>query len=183
MGYFDGRRKATGRLIPLLATIICLAFVAGLATAQDKAVFGKVRQSDHDVATGHSGTYVAIIVTHNGTNYTYSDPTGLDASGWYSVTLPDGTRGDEWDTGDEFRVWVDGSDWGDGDWFAHNATGGGAAHDYWENVYVLNASISQRQDVEALESLEVAEFDQMLVVMVAMTMFAMVSMRLERARH
>ena len=167
-----------GRLLPLFAVLSCLWLTAGYASAQDKAVFGKVRQSDHDVATGYAGTYVALVVTHNGTNYTYADPTGLDALGWYSVTLPDGTRGDEWDTGDTFRVWVDGSDWGDGDWYAHNATGGGAGHGPSENTFMLNASIAQRQDVEALEEPEIPEFPLMPVTM-AVVAIAMVAIRRE----
>jgi len=70
-------------------------------------------------------------------------------------------------------VQVDGTSWGDENFTAHNATGGGSGHDYTDNIFVLNGNITQQQDVETLTTVEIPEFPGGLtVVLVAVGLMA-----------
>jgi len=151
---FKVRGKARHASVHAVICMAVLLVVAGGGTAAMKAVWGQVYMSDHDAASGYSGTWAAVVVSHNGTNTTYEDPNGLDSSGYYSVTLPDG----EWTANDTFKVKVDGTAWSDANGTTHNATGGGSGHNYTDNTFVLDGNISQRQDVETMTTVEIPEF-------------------------
>ena len=146
--------------------IVLLLVVAGGSSAAMKAVWGQVYMSDHDAASGYSGTWAAIVVNHNGTNTTYEDPNGLDSSGYYSVTLPEGDEGTKWAANDTFKVKVDGTPWGDANGTTHNATGGGSGHNYTDNTFVLDGNATQQQDVETMTTIEIPEFGLGPVVIV-----------------
>ena len=160
--------------------MVLLLVVAGGGSGAMKAVWGQVYMSDHDAATGYNGTWAAIVVSHNGTNTTYEDPNGLDSSGYYSITLPDG----EWTANDTFKVKVDGTAWSDANGTTHNATGGGSGHNYTDNTFVLDDGISQQQDVETMTTVEIPEFAVGPVVMMGLlvTVTMLVSIRRRRRR-
>lgn len=159
----------------LMSLLVLVSLIAPRTSAVegDKVIFGQVFKSDHTNASGYPGTYVAIIVIHNGSRYTYEDPNGLDDEGWYSVNLPYDDRYDKWDVGDEFRVWVDGTPWDDGNWSCHNATGGGEGHSDSDRTFIISNSTVQQQDVETLTVEEVPEFGLIeAVIMIAFVSIA-----------
>jgi len=181
---FKVRGKARRASVHAAICMVLLLAVAGGSSGAMKAVWGQVYMSDHDAATGYNGTWAAIVVNHNGTNTTYEDPNGLDSSGYYSITLPDGDEGTKWAANDTFKVKVDGTAWSDANGTAHNATGGGSGHNYTDNTFVLDDGISQQQDVETMTTTEIPEFGLGPVVMMGLLVVvaALVSTRRRRRR-
>ena len=167
MGNANRMRNVLNRTV--LTTILCVVLlitVTGSCGAL-KAVWGQVYKSDHNAASGYGGTWAAIVVNHNGTNTTYDDPDGIDSSGYYSISLPEGDNGTKWAQNDTFRVIVDGTPWGDENWTAHNATGGGSGHSYTDTNFTIDRNITQQQDVETLTDVEIPEFSIGPVVLAA----------------
>ncbi len=171
-------RMARTASVQAVICIVVLLIVAGGGNAAMKAVWGQVYKSDHDAASGYNGTWAAIVVNHNGTNTTYEDPNGLDGSGYYSVTIPDG----EWSVNDTFKVKVDGTPWSDANGSAHNATGGGSGHNYTDRTFILDDGISQRQDVETQTTTEIPEFAVGPVVLIGL-LAVVTFLRIDRRRR
>ncbi|UCF08046.1 MAG: hypothetical protein JSW28_10470 [Thermoplasmata archaeon] len=116
--------SVTALMIGTLFTVILTGTVS--AMNDDQNISGLVWTSDGTAPP--SITEFAIWVNHSGVWYRFPDVnageapayTSMDTGGtvsWYGFVLPDkyqGTGpGSRWDHGDEFRVQVDGTDWGD----------------------------------------------------------------------
>jgi hypothetical protein len=150
IGKIMGQNRAIIRVVIFLFITVLVLFMGfgnmiSHASAGPKTIAGRVytSQGEH-LGEGHEGSYIAVVVEHDGEKSTYIGSNGLelDDSGdyWYVVVIPDG----EWEEDDTFWIRVDGTGWGDLNYTC-------VAHGNPDvNCFKMDATGTEGQDVDTV---------------------------------
>ncbi len=136
----------------MIIASICIGFVSAQEPAGAHVVAGRVYTSDGDPLTDpsgqvgrYNGTMAKVIILHDDKKTSYLDENGIDLGDdgyyWYVVTIPEGA----WRTDDMYWVWIDGTPWGDEEYYCRGA--GDPDRDHWE----ITSAGSEMRDVQTVD--------------------------------
>jgi predicted RNA-binding Zn-ribbon protein involved in translation (DUF1610 family) len=145
-------RSIMGLIVFVMLVCVSVSVVSAQDSGGDHVIAGKVYTSDGTSLTDPSGqtarydgAEAKVEITHDGEKTDYEDDNGIelgdDGFYWYVVTIPEGA----WTTDDEYRVWIDGTPWGDEEYYCRGA--GDKDVDTWK----ITSAGSERRDVQTVD--------------------------------
>lgn len=136
----------------MMIASICIGVVSAQESEGGHVVAGRVYTSDGDPLTDpsgqvgrYNGTFVKVIILHDDKKTSHLDENGIelgdDGFYWYNVYIPQGA----WRTDDMYWVWIDGTPWGDEEYYCRGA--GDKDVDHWK----ITSAGSEMRDVQTVD--------------------------------